>query len=79
MHGHSRWVAPTTSSERQSTSVAALRDALIYELHVGTFTREGTFVAATAHLDHLVELGVTHVELMPSRNFRARTAGATTA
>ncbi|MFJ4918578.1 malto-oligosyltrehalose trehalohydrolase [Streptomyces sp. NPDC088725] len=43
----------------------ALPGAVLYELHVGTFTREGTFDAAAAHLGELVELGITHVELMP--------------
>ncbi|WP_435884584.1 malto-oligosyltrehalose trehalohydrolase [Streptomyces toxytricini] len=42
-----------------------LQDAVLYELHVGTFTPEGTFDAAAARLPHLVRLGVTHVELMP--------------
>lgn len=42
-----------------------LSAAVIYELHIGTFTGEGTFEAAIARLDYLVELGVTHVELMP--------------
>ena len=42
-----------------------LASAVIYEMHVGTFTREGTFDAAIARLDYLVELGVTHLELMP--------------
>ncbi|RLV09929.1 malto-oligosyltrehalose trehalohydrolase [Streptomyces griseocarneus] len=42
-----------------------LSEAVLYELHVGTFTREGTFDAAAARLPHLVDLGVTHVELMP--------------
>lgn len=42
-----------------------LAAAIIYELHVGTFTPEGTFVAAIDKLDHLKRLGVTHVELMP--------------
>src|SRR6185436_11495076 len=37
----------------------ALEDHVIYELHVGTFTSEGTFDAAIARLDHLKELGVT--------------------
>ncbi|MGZ3532551.1 MAG: alpha-amylase family glycosyl hydrolase [Vulcanimicrobiaceae bacterium] len=37
----------------------------IYELHVGTFTSEGTYAAAAHHLDHLVELGINAVELMP--------------
>ncbi|WP_439940879.1 malto-oligosyltrehalose trehalohydrolase [Streptomyces sp. BBFR115] len=43
----------------------ALPGAVLYELHVGTYTPEGTFDAAAARLEHLVELGVTHVELMP--------------
>ncbi|MFE7134537.1 malto-oligosyltrehalose trehalohydrolase [Streptomyces sp. NPDC057638] len=42
-----------------------LRDAVLYELHIGTYTPEGTLDAAAAHLGELVELGVTHVELMP--------------
>jgi len=46
-----------------------LPDALIYEIHVGTFSDAGTFDAAIAHLDHLVSLGVTHVELMPVNEF----------
>jgi len=44
-------------------------EALIYELHVGAFTPEGTFEAAIARLDHLVDLGVTAVELMPVAEF----------
>ncbi|HEV3114524.1 MAG TPA: malto-oligosyltrehalose trehalohydrolase [Candidatus Binataceae bacterium] len=47
----------------------ALSDAIIYELHIGTFTAQGTFESAIARLDHLVELGVTHVELMPVPQF----------
>lgn len=47
----------------------ALRDAVIYEMHVGTFSAEGTFESAIGLLDHLVELGVTHVELMPIAQF----------
>ncbi len=46
-----------------------LNDMIIYELHVGTFTREGTFRAAAARLDDLRELGVTAVELMPVAQF----------
>jgi maltooligosyltrehalose trehalohydrolase len=48
---------------------AALREAVLYELHVGTFTPEGTFEAAAQHLPALAELGVTHVELMPVAEF----------
>ncbi len=41
------------------------RGAVFYEMHVGTFTPEGTFAAAAAKLDHLVELGVEVVEVLP--------------
>jgi maltooligosyltrehalose trehalohydrolase len=43
--------------------------AVIYELHVGTFTQEGTLDAALGRLDHLLSLGVTVVELMPVAAF----------
>ncbi|OKK22640.1 malto-oligosyltrehalose trehalohydrolase [Streptomyces sp. CB00455] len=49
-----------------------LQDAVLYELHVGTFTPEGTFDAAAARLGHLTGLGVTHVELMPVCSFPGR-------
>lgn len=45
------------------------RGALFYELHIGTFTPEGTLDAAAARLDHLVDLGVEMVELMPVAAF----------
>ena len=57
----------------------ALRDLVLYELHVGTFTPEGTFEAAIPHLRGLRELGVTAIELMPVASSPAATAGATTA
>ena len=40
-------------------------EAVLYELHVGTFTERGDFAGVAQRLDHLVELGVTAVELMP--------------
>ncbi len=46
-----------------------LSGGVIYELHVGTFTPEGTFAGAIGRLDHLVALGVTHAELMPVAEF----------
>ncbi|MFD5874496.1 malto-oligosyltrehalose trehalohydrolase [Streptomyces sp. NPDC060322] len=42
-----------------------LPGAVLYELHVGTFTEAGTFDAAAERLGHLADLGITHVELMP--------------
>lgn len=46
-----------------------LASAVVYELHVGTFTTEGTFRAAITRLDHLVDLGVSVVELLPCNTF----------
>ncbi len=46
-----------------------LAGGILYEMHIGTFTPEGTFDAAITHLDHLVELGISHVELMPVSSF----------
>jgi maltooligosyltrehalose trehalohydrolase len=46
-----------------------LPSAVLYELHIGTYTPEGTFDAAIGRLDHLVELGVTAVSLMPVNAF----------
>ena len=51
---------------------APLEGAVLYELHVGTFTAEGTLDAAAGRLDHLVELGVTVVELLPLAPFPGR-------
>ena len=47
-------------------------EAILYELHIGTFTPEGTFLAAIGKLDHLVELGVTAVEIMSVGDFSGR-------
>ncbi|WP_420154720.1 malto-oligosyltrehalose trehalohydrolase [Siphonobacter sp.] len=46
-----------------------LADYIFYELHVGTFTPEGTFAALEEKLDHLISLGVTAIELMPIAQF----------
>ncbi len=47
----------------------AWEEAVIYELHVGTFSSEGTFAGVQARLDYLLELGVTAIELMPVAAF----------
>ena len=49
-----------------------LSGAVIYELHVGTFTTAGTFDAAIEQLGYLFELGITHIELMPIVEFPGR-------
>jgi maltooligosyltrehalose trehalohydrolase len=46
-----------------------LEDSVFYELHVGTFSREGTFTALVASLDELAALGVTTIEIMPVAQF----------
>ncbi|MDO5617348.1 malto-oligosyltrehalose trehalohydrolase [Kocuria sp.] len=46
-----------------------LEGAILYELHVGTFTPAGTFEAAIEHLDELVELGIDTIELLPVNGF----------
>ena len=45
------------------------REAVIYELHVGTFSDDGDFDGVRAHLDRLSDLGVTAIELMPVADF----------
>ena len=43
--------------------------AILYELHIGTFSKEGTFDGAISHLDYLADLGITHIELLPIVEF----------
>ena len=70
VHGPSRVVEPGgfawTDEEWKGL---ALKDYVVYELHVGTFTPEGTFEAVTQKLAHLKSLGVTAIELMPVAEF----------
>ena len=49
-----------------------LADAVIYELHVGAFSPPGTFAGVVGGIDHLLQLGVTAVELMPVNEFSGR-------
>jgi maltooligosyltrehalose trehalohydrolase len=49
-----------------------LRGAVVYEMHVGTFTPEGTWRAAMEQLPHLLDLGITVIELMPVAEFPGR-------
>ena len=77
VHGPSRTFDPaaygwTDGDWRGPRSGAGVLGAVVYELHVGTFTPEGTLDAALARLDHLVDLGVDVVELMPVAAFPGR-------
>jgi maltooligosyltrehalose trehalohydrolase len=70
IHGASRLVDHKAFSwTDQRWQAGPLSAAIIYELHVGTFTPQGTFAGVIDKLDYLVELGVTHVELMPVAEF----------
>jgi len=60
--------AAFTWHDRQWTGIEQAK-MVIYELHIGTFTREGTFEAATARLDYLCDLGINAVEIMPVSQF----------
>lgn len=70
VHGPSQVVAPDSFAwaDGQWRGVA-LEELITYELHVGTFTPEGTFGAAVERLDYLQELGITALELMPVAEF----------
>ena len=73
--------SPTACTARRKSSIppspgptplgpiGPLADYVIYELHVGTFTPEGTFDAAIGQLDRLRDLGITAIELMPVAQF----------
>jgi maltooligosyltrehalose trehalohydrolase len=70
IHGPSRVVVP--SAFRWSDGGwhgLALADAIIYEIHIGTFTAGGTFESAIAQLPYLRRLGITAIELMPVAQF----------
>ena len=70
VHGRSRTVdAASFVWTDASWTGRQLAGAVIYELHLGTFTPEGTLDAAGGKLEHLVDLGITHVELMPVNAF----------
>lgn len=73
VHGPSRVVDPEGWSWRSDRWQGLhLPSAVLYELHVGTFSPEGTFGGAIERLDHLVDLGVDAVSLMPVNAFPGR-------
>lgn len=66
VHGPSRMIDHEAFGwTDQGWRAGPLASALLYEVHVGTFTPEGTFDGVIERLDHLVDLGVTHLQLMP--------------
>jgi len=70
VHGPSQVVDPTDFNwTDDGWHSRPWHEAVVYELHVGTFSPEGTFAGAQARLDHLVELGINVIELMPIADF----------
>lgn len=69
VHGPSEVVDPSFEWSDSSWRGIPLADYIIYELHIGTFTSNGTFEAAIERLDNLVDLGVTAIEIMPVAQF----------
>ncbi|HZU56392.1 MAG TPA: malto-oligosyltrehalose trehalohydrolase [Actinocrinis sp.] len=70
VHGPSRVVDPQGFAWTDTAWTGRTAPgSVIYELHIGTFTPEGTFDGAIARLDHLAQLGVDYIELMPVAAF----------
>jgi maltooligosyltrehalose trehalohydrolase len=70
LHGPSAVAAPAGFAwSDDGWRAAPLREQVVYELHVGTFTAHGTFEAIVDHLDDLKRVGVTTIELMPVWQF----------
>ncbi len=69
VHGPAAVIDPRFLWHDQGWHAPALKDFILYELHIGTFTPEGTFDAAAGQLDRLRDLGVNAVEVMPVAQF----------
>lgn len=70
VHGASQIIDPTAFQWSDTNwQGKAWEETVLYELHVGTFTPEGTFAGVASKLDYLKDLGVTAIELMPVADF----------
>ncbi len=69
VHGPSEFTGTAFPWNDSSWKGPLLEDYIIYELHTGTFTDEGTFDAVIPHLEGLARLGITAIELMPVAQF----------
>jgi len=69
VHGPSQVIDPHFAWEEPSWPGMPLSNYVLYELHVGTYTVQGTFEAIIPHLDELKGLGITSLEIMPVAQF----------
>jgi len=69
VHGPSQVIDPHFPWSDDTWAGLPLRDFVIYEVHVGTYTPEGTLTAIIPHLDTLKDLGITALEIMPVAQF----------
>ncbi len=69
VHGPAMVCASTDYRWQHPAPAPALGQSVIYELHIGTFTAGGTYLAAMERLPYLAELGITTIELMPLAAF----------
>jgi maltooligosyltrehalose trehalohydrolase len=69
VHGPSEVIDPDFPWKDDRWFGLPIENYIIYELHVGTFTREGTFEAVIPHLDELKDTGITGIEIMPVAQF----------
>lgn len=69
VHGPSEVIDPAAYEWTVPWSGRPWNEIVLYELHIGTFTPEGTFRAAIPKLDHLAALGITAIEIMPIADF----------
>ncbi len=69
VHGPSEVTDPASFLWRTEWNGRDWNEVVLYELHIGSFTPEGTFQAAIGKLDHLATLGVTAIEIMPIADF----------
>ncbi len=70
--GPSEVIDPDAYRWRDTWTGRAWHEIVLYELHLGAFSPEGTFAGAARKLDHLADLGVTGVEIMPVSDFKGR-------
>jgi maltooligosyltrehalose trehalohydrolase len=71
-HAPSQYVNPRFEWSDDGWPGLARDGQVIYEMHVGTFTREGTWAAAARELDELARIGITAIEMMPVAEFAGR-------